>query len=148
MVIAKFQGDFRFLSNFYMATFTIDGWDYPSVEHYFQAHKTINTFERANIIAASTPKQAKVLGKHCTLRRNWEEIKIEIMYNGVYEKFEQNRILKEKLLKSDDYLVEGNTWHDNIWGVCFCNNCPGYGQNLLGKILMEVRSMLWSSSSS
>lgn len=148
MVISKFQGDYRFLSNFYSAAFFIGKYEYPSVEHYFQSEKTSDTAEKENIISASTAKQAKILGRKCKMRRNWNELRYDIMRKGVFEKFNQNRILKQKLLKMDYFLIEGNTWHDNTWGVCFCNNCPGYGQNLLGKILMEVRSILWSSSSS
>ena len=46
--------------------------------------------------------------------------------------------LKEMLLATgDEELVEGNYWHDTIWGVC-----DGVGENHLGKMLMEIRENL------
>ena len=47
----------------------------------------------------------------------------------------------EQLLFTEGFdLVEGNHWHDNIWGDCSCNKCNGTkGTNYLGKILMTVR---------
>jgi predicted NAD-dependent protein-ADP-ribosyltransferase YbiA (DUF1768 family) len=41
------------------------------------------------------------------------------------------------LLTGDEELIEGNYWHDHIWGVC-----DGTGTNWLGKILMEIRDEL------
>ena len=98
MVISKFQGDYRFLSNFYSVAFFIGKYEYPSVEHYFQSEKTSDTAEKENIISASTAKQAKILGRKCKMRRNWNELRYDIMRKGVFEKFNQNRILKQKLL--------------------------------------------------
>lgn len=31
-------------------------------------------------------------------------------------------------------------WHDAFGGVCHCNKHKDVGQNILGKILMEVRN--------
>ena len=46
--------------------------------------------------------------------------------------------LADKLLATGDaYLEEGNTWHDEIWGVY-----QGEGTNWLGLILMQVREEL------
>ena len=47
-------------------------------------------------------------------------------------------LLKEKLLETEDeYLEEGNTWGDKVWGTV-----NGVGANNLGRILMEVREIL------
>lgn len=44
------------------------------------------------------------------------------------------------------YLVEGTTWHDNIWGICILDSCPKcqgtIGLNYLGVTLMEIRESL------
>ena len=52
--------------------------------------------------------------------------------------------LKAKLLATGDQLLEeGNTWHDNFWGVCHCIRCQDVmAHNHLGKLLMELRSEL------
>jgi len=59
----------------------------------------------------------------------------------VTQKFMRYDDLKTKLINTGTArLIEGNTWHDNIWGDCSCPRCVGItGQNHLGKILMQVR---------
>ena len=66
------------------------------------------------------------------------------MRNLVYMKFKQNADLANKLLATgDSELIEGNRWHDNVWGDCECSRCINRpGRNLLGKALMEVREVL------
>lgn len=39
-VIDRFSGEYRFLSNFYLAEVELDGEVYPTVEHAFQAAKS------------------------------------------------------------------------------------------------------------
>ena len=43
-------------------------------------------------------------------------------------------------------IVEYNTWHDNVWGICTCERCERavvYSpQNTLGEILMEIRELI------
>ena len=70
------------------------------------------------------------------------------MSTTLFMKFGQNNDLREKLFKTGDLLlVEGNYWHDNYWGDCFCDKCKGRkGENFLGRILMNVRTMLRVSS--
>jgi len=63
------------------------------------------------------------------------------MFEGVGMKFEQNKDIKDLLISTKGYeLIEGNNWHDNIWGDCDCPKCENItGKNLLGKVLMLVR---------
>lgn len=145
LVIDKFEGDYAFLSNFFPSPIPFDKnneYNYiaPTVEHAFQATKTPNIEEAIEILKAPTPGKAKRLGRKCKLANNWETIKEEVMLDYVRLKF-QIPDLKEKLLATDDaILIEGTTWHDNIWGNCSCPNCVNIeGQNKLGKILMKVR---------
>ena len=62
------------------------------------------------------------------------------MYEILVEKFTIPE-LKEKLLATgDEYLEEGNYWHDNYWGNCHCEKCADItGQNKLGILLMKIR---------
>jgi ribA/ribD-fused uncharacterized protein len=141
-MIGSFSGEFRFLSNFWQEPGLSDRlWGYPSMEHYFQAMKTLDQGERAKIRAASTPAQAKRRGRNVVLRDNWEEIKDEVMRVGLEHKFAVGTQLAEKLLDTgNEELVEGNYWHDNVWGNCTCVNCREIkGQNLLGRLLMGWR---------
>ena len=84
------------------------------------------------------PSTAKREGRRVTLRPDWEEVKYQVMYEICCAKFTQNRELREILLATgDEYLEEGNTWGDRIWGTV-----NGQGNNWLGKILMQVREEL------
>lgn len=149
-MIAEFKGRCSFLSNFYESPIYL--YDevlnklccYRTVEHWFQSQKTLNSVQRQFIINCDTPGEAKKLGKSCHLRPDWEEAKERIMYCGLRAKFTQNNKLKNKLIGTDGhYLIEGNYWHDNYWGICDCNKCINVeGKNHLGKLLMILRDEL------
>jgi len=144
-MINKFENEYAFLSNFYPSPMIgFDGIRYPTVEHAFQAQKSLDIIERSQIAAAPTPGKAKRLGRNVKLRPNWNSIKEEVMYNYVFHKFHIHPELKEKLLATgEEYLEEGTTWHDNEWGNCYCEACKDIqGQNKLGQILMRVRNEL------
>lgn len=141
--ITFFKGEYYFLSNFYPQSIEFEGLTFGSVEAAFQAAKTLDNEERKQFVGLQ-PGEAKHLGRRITLRDDWENVKFDIMRELVYKKFSQNSKLKAKLLETGDAeLIEGNTWHDNIWGSCSCAKCfKKDGENHLGKILMEVRGRL------
>ena len=133
--IDSFSDEFHFLSNFHTSYILYDGIVWPTVEHAYQAMKTLDENQRMNILEANSPSEAKKLGRCVTMRVDWDDIKLEIMEELVREKFESKPKLAEKLLATEDIeIVEGNTWGDKFWGVC-----NGEGENHLGKILMKIR---------
>ena len=135
--IKQFFDAYAFLSNFYNAPVSYNGLIYQNSEAAFQAQKEIRDEDRKKYTRMN-PSQAKLAGRQCKLRKDWEEIKEQTMYEIVKAKFTQNEALTRLLLATGDaYLEEGNWWHDTIWGVC-----NGVGQNKLGKILMRVREEL------
>lgn len=135
--IDSFQGDYRFLSNFWYAKVVLDGVDYRSVEHAYMSAKTLDQSLRNQIRSFDKPGDVKRFCRTITLREDWEEVKFGVMLDLVRQKF-YIEPLKSKLLETGDAeLIEGNTWGDTYWGVC-----RGKGQNNLGKILMQVRSEL------
>ena len=140
-IINRFDGEYAFLSNFAHRPIIIKGKTWVTVEHIFQAAKTLDEDIREQIRLASTPVIAKQMGRTVQIRSDWEQIKQEVMLKSVRLKFRLHPGLKEKLLSTKDaVLIEGNRWHDNIWGDCRCSRCRKIkGKNLLGKILMQVR---------
>ena len=142
-MINNFSGKYEFLSNFYEKPFTHCGVEYKTSEHAFQALKCAYQSDAKMIIEADTPGKAKRLGRKVTMRPDWDVIKFSIMYDILKSKF-SDPVLKQKLLDTGDAtLIEGTTWHDNIWGDCSCDACKNIvGQNHLGKTLMRVRSEL------
>lgn len=142
-MIVEFENEYAFLSNFYPSPFIHDGIEYPTVEHFFQAAKTLDIQKRKAIAAAKTPGLAKRMGRSVQLRSDWEKVKVYYMELGLRLKF-ANKDLAEKLLATgDEELIEGNWWCDQTWGSC---NCPKHirtpGRNLLGMLLMELRKEL------
>ena len=133
--IHEFRGSYDFLSNFYDSTITYEGLTYKNAEAAFQAQKDK---ARSSEFTTLPPNLAKRLGRNVRLRKDWDKVKDQIMFDIVKAKFEQNSELMEKLiLTGDSYLEEGNTWNDRYWGVC-----NGVGKNKLGEILMQVRKRL------
>ena len=139
--IDSFRNKYYFLSNFYEVPVKYDGIIYQNNEAAFQAAKVLTIEERMQF-ANLNPSEAKKLGRKVTLRKDWEDIKMQVMKDIVMAKFTQNEDLYEKLLATGDtYLEEGNTWGDKIWGTV-----NGQGANHLGRILMEVREELRNRS--
>ena len=136
-VIREFRDAYAFLSNFYRSPIKYKGLIYLNAEAAFQAQKETCEKDKEQYTRMN-PAQAKLVGRNCNLREDWEEIKEQTMYEIVSAKFTQNKNLAKLLLDTGDaYLEEGNWWHDTTWGVC-----NGVGQNKLGKILMRVREEL------
>jgi len=139
MSIKEFSGKYRFLSNFWPAEVMWGKEKYPTVEHAYQAQKSLDFEEREKIRKASTPGQAKRLGKEVAFRKDWGSVRKGIMELLLKRKFSIPD-LREKLLQTEDEeLIEGNNWGDTFWGVC-----GGEGKNYLGKLLMGVRALLKS----
>lgn len=142
--IDDFRGAYRYLSNFHVADVMYEGVLYPSSEHAYQAAKDLRFETRSRFIdRAVTCGQAKRTGGRngiVTLRADWEDVKEQVMYDIVNDKFMRHFALRTALLNTGDaVLIEGNYWHDNTWGSCRCTRCGDAGLNSLGKILMRIR---------
>jgi ribA/ribD-fused uncharacterized protein len=136
------QQPYGCFSNFSQQGFDIDGLWWPTNEHYFQAQKFVETdrswFDKIQTV--KTPKEAAKMGrdrKH-PLRRDWEQVKDEIMQQGVLRKFETHSDICEILLATGDEVIAENSPVDYYWG---CGQ-DGSGKNRLGEILMAVREIL------
>jgi N-glycosidase YbiA len=133
-VIGSFEGEYRWLSNFFPCLVKLDGEGYPTVEHAYQAAKTRCPSERRRIQQAPTATEAKHLGRMVRLPDDWDENKIGVMLDLLRQKF-RDPVLQDALLGTGEMeLIEGNTWGDRFWGVV-----RGTGRNELGRLLMQVR---------
>jgi ribA/ribD-fused uncharacterized protein len=134
-VIAVFDGEYRFLSNFYERDVDYDGYMHRSNECAFQSMKLDDREQRRGFCRLAAHK-AKAEGRTVKLRPDWDHLKTGFMSEIVHAKFVQNPDLVEKLLATGDAeLIEGNWWHDTFWGIC-----NGEGENWLGRILMAERA--------
>lgn len=133
-----FMGLSRYLSNFFIEP------DGSHVEGEFQRAKAAISSQREWFHTSwpdgplKPPAHCKAIGRKVTLRPDWEDVKVGIMTFYVTKKFKDHAALAQRLMSTGTlYLEETNTWGDKFWGVC-----DGKGQNILGEILMGVRSQL------
>ena len=143
---------FEFLSNFYLAEFVLSGILWPSVEHYYQYHKSEKPEYKSAILNAKNAAEVKQLSDSRIgnewqfdkswfkenpedLRSDWDDIKDQVMEKAVKEKFRQNPYLKKRLLATRNAeIIEDAKW-DFYWGI----GHDGSGDNRLGKLLMTIR---------
>lgn len=128
---------YKFLTTFYPCTIKINGKKYKSVEHYYQSRKTSNSELKEWIISAPSASYAFRGGrslKETDKIHDWKEKRIKFMKIALSAKFTQNRALKRRLLATGSADLQEDNQRDLLWG--------GYGKNMLGKLLMEVRQKL------
>ena len=141
-------------SQWYEASFELEGCKYLTAEHYMMAEKA-RLFEDKKILAeilqAKHPGEAKKLGRLVKgfQQEIWLEHRFEIVVRGNLGKFGQNEALKEFLLNTGDRVIVEASPRDRIWGIGLGQNNPQAedpyqwrGLNLLGFALMEARSLL------
>ena len=139
-------------SNFSNHPIEIDGIVYSTTEHYFQAEKFRPTYGKGDekwaqdIAKSETPHEAKKMGgsrKHI-IRSDWESVKDKVMLKALRAKARQHKDFRKALFETDDaHLIEASPW-DYYWG----EGSKKTGKNMLGKLLMVVRSdvRMWGNN--
>ncbi len=136
----KVENPYGYLSNFSPHSIYLDGADWSTVEHYYQAQKFVGSpseFVIPLIAAAPTPEAAAALGRDRTLilRSDWEQVKRTIMRAAVLQKFMSHSDIQQQLLATGDETLVEDSPRDYYWGC----GADRTGHNYLGKILMNVR---------
>lgn len=139
-MITSFRGRWTKLGNYSSCVVFYKGHAYQSVEHAYQAQKSLDPGVQKLIRDCPTPATAKKTARAVRLREDWEQVKDQVMLDLLREKFVQEPERSILLSTGDEELVEGNWWKDTYWGQCPLGN----GKNMLGKLLMQVRSELRS----
>lgn len=139
-MIKEFQGEFRWLSNFAPCTIKLGGRTFPSVEAAYMSAKSDDwRWKEFCSDTSNSAGQIKKASKAVSLVDNWEAIKVQVMRECVTQKFNQEPYKTKLKATGNTKIQEGNMWNDKFWGVCLKT---GYGQNILGKLLMEIRETL------
>ena len=137
----KIDEPYGAFSNFSHHVIKLDGKEWPSSEHYFQAQKFTDVTYQEKIRAADSPMSAMRLGqsRDVPLVKNWfEGVRDEVMYKVVWAKVQQHQEVRDLLLSTGEAPIAEHRKADSYWG----DGGDGSGQNKLGKILMKIRSEL------
>lgn len=92
------------------------------------------------IMQETDPRKIKKLGRLVKNfdEKSWDYVKYRVMLNINYEKYSQNKDLRDLLISTGNARIEEDSPFDYIWGT----GKNGSGKNLLGCVLMEVRNLL------
>lgn len=124
-------------SNFYKSRIIMARKSYETVEHYFQSQKFLDEELQEKIRLIPKPHDAAIFARDRSLplRKDWEEVKEEIMENALIVKFATYSNLEKLLLNTGTREIIEDSPVDYYWG---CGK-DGSGKNRLGILLMKVR---------
>lgn len=140
-----YEQDFYVLSNFSAFRLEFRGIDYDTSEHAYHCQKfTRPVAGQAGIRTAiqharSAHEAFKFAERFKAERRaDWDDVKVDIMHDILRAKAAQHEYVRRKLLATGDSELIEDSWRDDFWGWGPNRD----GQNMLGKLWMQVRSEL------
>ncbi len=145
---------YGFLSNWHYAPFTLDDKKFINSEQYFMWSK-LQLFDPTNkelentLLTTINSSIMKNIGRNIKNFNQdiWDKNKYNIMKKALMAKFTQNKELHTLLLKTKTYKLVEASPYDKVWGIgidkkAAMNGIKYQGENLLGKVLMEIREAL------
>ena len=141
-------------SQWQRARFEMDGVEFNTAEQAMMYHKAKVFGDDAiaeQILATSDARKQKALGRKVKGFDNavWDQHKEDIVLRANRAKFGQNKGLRRKLFQTGDRMLVEASPLDLIWGIGLdADNARSTppdqwpGQNLLGKIITQVREEL------
>lgn len=141
-------------SQWYAAPFVVDGRRYATAEHFMMAEKAAlfgDDAIRARVLEASTPAEAKALGRRVKAFDDavWTAHRYSIVVRVNEAKFAQQPDMRAFLASTGSRIIVEASPVDRIWGIGLAKDDPRAadpdrwdGLNLLGFALMDVRERL------
>jgi ribA/ribD-fused uncharacterized protein len=142
------------LSQWWPSAFTVDGVRFATAEHYMMWRKALlfgDAEAAARIVAASHPRQAKMLGRRVRGfdEDTWAAERYGIVVDASVAKFGQDPDLRGFLIGTGERVLVEASPTDRVWGIGLAaddERCADparwRGLNLLGFALMEARDRL------
>ena len=121
--IERFDGQHRFLSNFFPTPLLWKGYRWPTAEHAYQAAKCKSLDQFRLFLNAPSPGAAKRMGRRVVLRMDWDEVKEEVMLSIVRAKFENKNLRRLLDATGNAELIEGKLLGRSVLG-----SLPGSGR--------------------
>lgn len=126
-------------SNMYHSPFEYGGRWYRTIENFYNSQMFVDAGKKESIRTAATPLLARrytreyLSDPNIKVREDWEEVKFDILYDGLKAKFTQNIKLRDLLLSTGEIKISEKS-DDKFWGY--------KGDDVLGRFLMKLRDEL------
>jgi ribA/ribD-fused uncharacterized protein len=133
-----YEQDHYYLSNFSAFMVHWAGTVFPTSEHaYHWAKFPDDPLKQATLRVASSAHEAFKMAERWRQyrREDWDMVKVDTMRKILREKVRQHDYVRRKLLETGDRELVENSWRDDYWGWGPNRD----GQNMLGKLWMEIR---------
>jgi len=120
--------------------FELDGFEWKTVEHYFQATKFADESYQETIRLTESHDEVLKLGKSWFKRKHkdWKKNQVTYMTRALYTQFQIYPEMAQALLETGDQKLVEDSAYDHFWGYGRDNR----GDNHYGKILMNIREKL------
>lgn len=133
-------------SNFSRHAIELDGYIWPTVEHYYQAykfHETERDYLMPLIRMADTPEIAAAIGRkpENVAHPNWDKLKLEVMSRAIRKKVFTHASIRDILISTHPHELVEDSPVDYFWGC----GADGTGANHLGRLLVAIRNETISS---
>ena len=138
--VCFYEQDFYVLSNFSSFRVTFDGQAFDTSEAAYHYQRFASTEDRRAILYANSAHDAfrYAQDNKGRQRKDWDAVKVGIMRDILRAKVQQHEYVRRKLLATGDRTLVENSWRDDFWGWGPNRD----GQNMLGKLWMEIRHEL------
>ena len=140
--VGLYEREFYVLSNFSSFAIDFEGMRFPTSEHLYHWFKFKDHWVNQNLIQLA-PSAHDAYKKSqewkSKQRKDWDEVKLDIMYNILMLKVQQHPYVKQKLFETGKRLIVEDSHRDDWWG--WGPNKDGL--NMLGKLWMRVRSEIF-----
>lgn len=148
------HADASCLSQWFPASFVVDGALYRTAEHFMMAGKARLFGDEQilqEILRVEGPDEAKRLGRRVRGfdEAAWARARSELVVQGNVAKFGQNEKLRSFLLSTGEKVLVEASPRDRVWGIGMGASNPSArvpaqwkGLNLLGFALMQARARL------
>jgi ribA/ribD-fused uncharacterized protein len=142
-----YEQEFYVLSNFSSFEVEWSGFTFKTAEHlYHWLRFSLSDNLHANAITARDVKNArsahdafKIAQQNKAIQWDgWDGAKVDFMRKILRCKTEQHEYVRRKLLETGDRELVEDSWRDDFWGWGPNRD----GQNMLGKLWMQVRDEL------
>lgn len=135
-----YEQDFYVLSNFSSFRLLWKGIDFDTSEaayHWEKFPDEAARHVRSEILGARSAHEAfKIAEKNVAAYRvDWREVRVDLMRDILRAKVSQHEYVRRKLLATGNRELIEDAWRDSFWGWGPNRD----GQNMLGKLWMEIR---------